>query len=140
MEEAVLQYQVETPAEKLFKMSVISIACISLSCCHSFWWRNKSFKSNFDCWSFLVGACLHPSLWNENLNVFFYLIFCVYHQQPSLYLGAVFKRVSSAYPLILGQVAESVTSQNCIQENPSPDFMSEVFCCILFHKEIWKII
>jgi len=41
VEEAVLQYAVETPAEELFKMSVIGIACISLSC-RSFWWRNKS--------------------------------------------------------------------------------------------------
>jgi hypothetical protein len=36
MEEAVLQYEVGTSAEELFKMSVIGIACISLSC-HSFW-------------------------------------------------------------------------------------------------------
>jgi len=43
VEEAVLQYEVETPAEELFTMSGICIACISLSC-HSFWWRNKSLK------------------------------------------------------------------------------------------------
>ena len=82
-----MQYQVETPAEKLFKMSVISIACISLSCCHSFWWRNKSFKSNFDCWSFLVGACLHPSLWNENLNVFFLFNFLCISSTTKLIFG-----------------------------------------------------